>query len=195
MKIEEPDLAGTYSYSDYVTWTWDEMVELIRGRIYKMSPAPSSLHQRISVEFLRQISNFLIKRKCEVFSAPFDVRLPSGKTKSDKDIFTVVQPDLCIICDPAKIDNRGCLGAPDWIVEILSKNTSSKDLNEKFDVYEEAGVKEYWVVHPEEQTVLVFLLDEHGKYQGQRKTYSRTNLISPQTLPGLTIDLIMVFPE
>lgn len=195
MKVEEPDLTGTYSYSDYLTWTWDEMVELIHGRIFKMSPAPSSLHQRISGELFRQIANFLSKKKCQVFSAPFDVRLTSAKTKSDKEIFTVVQPDLCVICSPNKIDKRGCLGAPDWIVEILSKSTSSKDLNEKFDVYEEAGVKEYWVIHPEEQTVLVYLLDEEGKFRGQRKPYARSNKISPATLPGLTIELNSVFPE
>ena len=195
MKVEEPDLAGTYSYGDYLTWTWDEMVELIQGKIYKMSPAPSSLHQRISGELFRQIANFLTEKRCQVFSAPFDVRLSSSKTKNDNDIFTVVQPDLCVVCEPSKIDKRGCLGAPDWIIEILSKNTSSKDLNEKFDVYEEAGVKEYWVVHPEEQTVLVFLLDEHGKFRGQRKPYVRSNDISPVTLPGLNIDLRTVFPE
>ena len=95
MKVEEPDLAGTYSYEDYMTWTWDEMVELIKGKIYKMSPAPSSLHQRISGELFRQVANFLTKQKCQVFSAPFDVRLPRSKSKSDKDIFTVVQPDVC----------------------------------------------------------------------------------------------------
>ena len=78
------------------------------------------------------------------------------KSKSDQEITTVVQPDLCVICDPSKIDDRGCIGAPDWIIEILSPHTSSKDLTEKFDVYEEAGVKEYWVVHPQEQTLLVY---------------------------------------
>ena len=195
MKVEEPDLAGTYSYGDYLNWTWGEMVELIHGKIYKMSPAPSSLHQRISGELFRQIANFLTEKRCQVFSAPFDVRLPSSKSKNDKEIFTVVQPDLCVVCDPIKIDKRGCLGAPDWIIEILSKNTSSKDLNEKFDVYEEASVKEYWVVHPEEQTVLVYILDELGKYRGQRKPYARSNMIFSATLPDLTIDLSTVFPE
>ena len=195
MKVEEPDLAGTYSYGDYVTWTWDEMVELIKGKIYRMSPAPNSGHQKISGNLFLKIGNFLEGNKCQLFSAPFDVRLPYSKSKKDKEINTVVQPDLCVVCDPSKIDKRGCLGAPDWIIEILSKNTSSKDLNEKFDVYEEAGVKEYWVVHPEEQTVLVYLLNEQGKFQGQRKPYARSNVISSVTLPGLTIDLSTVFPE
>ena len=196
MKVEEPDLAGTYSYSDYLNWTWGEMAELIRGKIYKMSPAPNSMHQGISGELFRQIANFLLKKKCRVFSTPFDVRLPlPSKAKSDKEIYTVVQPDLCVVCDSTKIDKRGCLGAPDWIIEILSRSTSSKDLNEKFDVYEEAGVKEYWVVHPQEQTVLVYLRDEQGKYHGQRKPYTRNNIVSPTTLPDLTIDLSLVFTE
>ena len=196
MKVEEPDMSGTYSYKDYLTWTWDEMVELIGGKIYKMSPAPSSRHQGISGELFRQVSNFLLKKKCKVFSAPFDVRLPSpSKSKVDKEIYTVVQPDLCVVCDPAKIDKRGCLGAPDWIIEILSRSTSSKDLNEKFDVYEEAGVKEYWVVYPQEQTISVYLLDENGLYRGLRKPFLRSDLISPSTLPGLSIDLSLVFRD
>ena len=161
MKIEEPDLTGTYSYSDYLTWQWTEMTELIRGKIYKMSPAPGSTHQEVSMKLTLDIGNFLKGKKCQLFSAPFDVRLPlSSKQKTDKQITTVVQPDLCVVCDPSKIDERGCLGAPDWIIEILSMHTSAKDLREKFDVYEEADVKEYWVVHPQEQTVLVYTLDE-----------------------------------
>lgn len=195
MKIEEPDLAGSYTYADYLTWQWTEMAELIHGKIYKMSPAPASLHQKVSGEFFRQVANFLKRKKCQVFIAPFDVRLPSAKNrKADKEIVTVVRPDLCVICDPTKIDERGCLGAPDWIIEILSAHTSSKDLREKFDVYESSGVTEYWVVHPQEQTVLVYTLNEHGKYEVVLKPYIRTDRVSPITLPGLTIDLEEVFP-
>ena len=196
MKVEEPDLSGTYSYADYLTWQWGEMTELIRGKIYKMSPAPGSMHQRISGNIFGLLWNYLQGKPCQVFSAPFDVRLPiSKKGKADKEIITVVQPDLCVVCDPTKIDERGCLGAPDWIIEILSQHTSSKDLREKFDVYEEAGVKEYWVVHPQEQTVLVFALDETGKYISILKPYVRADKISPVTLPGLTIDLGLVFRD
>ncbi len=195
MKIEEPDLSGTHTYSDYLTWQWTEMAELIRGKIYKMSPAPSSTHQKISGKLFLKIGNFLEHKRCQLFSAPFDVRLPqSPKKTTDNDIYTVVQPDLCVVCDPTKIDERGCLGAPDWIIEILSQHTSSKDLREKFDVYEEAGVKEYWVVHPQEQTLLVYTLNAKGKYEGILKPYIRTDCISPITLPGLTINLEEVFP-
>ena len=196
MKIEEPDLTGTYSYSDYLTWQWTEMTELIRGKIYKMSPAPGSTHQKVSMKLTLEIGNFLKEKKCQLFSAPFDVRLPlSSKQKTDKQITTVVQPDLCVVCDPSKIDERGCLGAPDWIIEILSMYTSAKDLREKFDVYEEASVKEYWVVHPQEQTVLVYTLDEKGKYKGILRPYVRIDSITPMILPGLTINLEDVFVQ
>ena len=196
MKIEEPDLSGTYTYADYLTWQWGEMRELIRGKIFKMSPAPGSLHQRVAGNLFGQLWNFLKGERCQVFIAPFDVRLPiSSKRKNDKEIITVVQPDLCVVCDPLKIDDRGCIGAPDWIVEILSPHSSSKDLREKFDVYEEAGVKEYWVVHPQEQTLLIYTLDQNGKYTGIRKPHVRTDEVSPLTLPGLTIRLEEVFPQ
>lgn len=196
MKIEEPDLAGTYTYADYLTWQWSEMTELIHGKIFKMSPAPGSTHQTISGRLFLQIGNFLKGKKCRLFSAPFDVRLPlTPQSKTDREIITVVQPDLCVVCDPAKIDERGCVGAPDWIIEILSRHTSAKDLREKFEVYEESGVKEYWVVHPQEQTVLVYTLDQSGKYKGILKPYIRTDQVAPVTLPGLIIDLEQVFPE
>jgi Uma2 family endonuclease len=197
MKVEEPDLSGTYTYAEYLTWQWTEMAELIRGKIYKMSPAPTSLHQKVALNLSLEIGNFLRRKKCQVFIAPFDVRLPINKKKSkaDEDITTVVQPDLCVICDPDKVDVRGCIGAPDWIIEILSPFTSAKDLREKFDVYEEAGVNEYWAVYPQEQTVLVYTRNAQGKYEGILKPYVRTDSIVPVTLPGLTIDLREVFPE
>ena len=122
MDVKEPDLSGTYTYADYLTWQWEEMAELINGKIFKMSPAPSGLHQRISGNLFGPLWNYFRGKKCQVFSAPFDVRLP-GSSKKDRDIITVVQPDLCVICDPSKMDERGCLGAPDWIIEILSKYT------------------------------------------------------------------------
>lgn len=196
MKIEEPDLSGSYTYSDYFTWQWDDMKELIRGKIYKMSPAPGSKHQIIAGNIFGLLWSYLRGKKCQVFSAPFDVRLPlSSEDKTDKDITTVVQPDICVVCDPSKIDARGCLGAPDWIIEILSSGTSSKDLREKFDVYEEAGVKEYWVVHPQEQTLLIYTLTASGRYEGILKPYIRTDRVSPLTLPGLIVSLEEVFPE
>lgn len=196
MEVKEPDLAGTYTYADYLTWDWDQSAELIHGKVFKMSPAPGSDHQGISQNLSGQIWQYLRGKKCKVFSPPFDVRLPGpSKKKENRDIVTVVQPDICVICDLSKIDKRGCLGAPDWIIEILSKYTSSKDLNLKFDVYESAGVKEYWVIHPEEQTVLIYILDERGKYKGSLKPFTRTDTVSPMIFQGLRIVLEEVFEE
>ncbi len=196
MKVEEPDYAGSYTYEDYMKWTVPDMMELIRGKIYKMSPAPRAVHQIVTGEVYRQIANYLKRKKCQVFIAPFDVRLPvSPKKKEDKDINTVVQPDICVVCDASKIDERGCLGAPDWIIEVLSPRTSAKDLSIKFEVYEEAGVREYWVIHPTEQTLMVYILNENGKYQGTLKPYIRTDTVKSITLPELEINLEEIFPE
>lgn len=196
MEVKEPDLSGTYTYADYLTWDWDQLAELIHGKIFKMSPAPGSRHQGISQNLSGQLWHYLRGKKCKVFAAPFEVRLPGpSKKKDNRDIITVVQPDICVICDPSTIDERGCLGAPDWIIEILSKHTTTKDLNIKFDVYETAGVKEYWVVHPEEQTVLVYTLDERGKYKGHLKPFVRTDTISPLLFPDLHVNLEEVFEE
>jgi Uma2 family endonuclease len=171
------------------------MVELIRGKIFKMSPAPSSNHQKISGRLFLRIGNFLEGEKCQLFAAPFDVRLPLSSSQiADKEIFTVVQPDLCVVCDPAKIDERGCVGAPDWIIEILSRHTSVKDLREKFRLYEEVGVREYWVVHPQEQTVLIYILDNFGKYQTSLTPYVSTDRVESRTVPGLFINMAEVFP-
>jgi Uma2 family endonuclease len=173
------------------------MAELIRGKIYKMSPAPTSKHQKVVGNLFGLLWSSLRGERCQVFTAPFDVRLPiSPKMKGDKDITTVVQPDVCVVCDPAKIDERGCIGAPDWIIEVLSPNTTSKDLREKFSIYEEAGVKEYWVIHPQEQTVLVYTLNKEGKYDGILQPYICTDKVRSTVLPGISIDLSEVFlPE
>lgn len=196
MKVEEPDMSGTYNYSHYLSWTWEELVELINGKIYKMSPAPNTAHQRVSAELLRQIANYLKGKKCKVFPAPFDVRLPKSANKlSAEEITTVVQPDLCVICDPKKIDEKGCLGAPDWIIEILSPHTSVKDLKVKFDVYEKSGVKEYWVIHPAEQTILVYKLDASGKYTAALRPHVVGDQLTPSVLPELIIDVEEVFAD
>ena len=196
MEVKEPDLSGTYTYADYMTWEWDQLAELIHGKIFKMSPSPSRVHQIISGNLFGSLWQYLGEKDCQVFSAPFDVRLPGpSKNKGDSDILTVVQPDICVVCDPLKLDARGCVGAPDLIIEILSKYTSSKDINLKFDVYETAGVNEYWVVHPEEQTVLVYTLDGNGKYQGNLKPFVKTDTISPRIFPDLLISLEEIFSD
>lgn len=195
--LEQLDLNKRYTYSDYLTWQFDEMVELIRGKVFPMSPAPSRYHQEVSSNLHGHIWSFLKNHSCKVFSAPFDVRLPLPENRQqDGKVNTVVQPDLCIICDPTKLDDRGCNGTPDWIIEILSKGTSEKDLIEKFDIYQNVGVPEYWIVHPHEATVMIFRLDENGQYKSlQEKPFVRSEKITANKFSDFQIDLMEIFPD
>ena len=164
------DLKKRYTYADYLTWLDDQARELIHGVIKAMSPAPRMRHAKVNSTIFGNLWSIIRKNKgsCEVFTAPFDVRFPKhGETADDK-IDTVVQPDICVVCDLSKLDERGCCGAPDMIVEILSPSTFKKDVTEKFDLYEESGVKEYWIVHPKEKAINVYLLQENGKYDEGR---------------------------
>ena len=180
-----------YTYADYLTWLDDKRRELLDGFIRLMSPAPSSVHAQVSLD-LAVLFKVYIKQhngKCKVFCAPFDVRLPKNPDEIANDkIYTVVQPDICIICDKSKIDQRGCLGAPDMVVEILSGSSQKYDLNDKFNLYEAAGVKEYWVVAPESPSVTVFLLQDDGKFNSGT-TYEYDMDVSSQTLPGLSFNI------
>ncbi len=147
--------------------------------------------------YFRLISNYLHKKPCQVFAAPFDVRLslPVALQTADK-ITTVVQPDISIICDSSKIDEKGCQGAPDWIIEILSKSTAQKDLTDKYDLYQHAGVQEYWVIHPHEATVLVYRLSADGQYQLLRQTpFVRHELLPSGIFPDFQVPLEEVFWE
>jgi Uma2 family endonuclease len=190
MEVNEPDLSfGNYSYADYLKWTMDEMVEIIKGRVYKLS-APKRVHQTISIRISSKIFNLLEGQKCKVYSAPFDVRLPV-KSRKNEDIFTVVQPDICVICDPTKLDDAGCIGAPDLIIEILSKGNNKKELQNKYEVYEESGVKEYWIVAPEGQFMQVNSL-VNGKYQPSKLLTLGDEIITP-ILPGFILNLDEVF--
>lgn len=161
--IDQLDLNKIYSYADYLKWKFEERVELFKGKILKMSPAPSRRHQDVLRSINRVLDKFFYKQKCALYFAPFDVRLPQKSTE-DKEIYTVVQPDLCVICDENKLDSRGCVGAPDLIVEILSPGNSKKEIKQKFELYEEAGVREYWVVYPLDETIYLYVL-ENGKYK------------------------------
>ena len=192
-KVEEP-LAeyGRYTYADYLTWQMDEMVELIKGKIFKQAAAPRVNHQRIARNVITSLSNFLKGKKCEAFIAPFDVRLPT-KSKRNEDIDTVVQPDICVICDPSKIDELGCLGAPDLIVEILSPGNNKKELQNKYEVYEESGVKEYWIIHPNECTLIINTLI-NGKYQASR-IFTHGDKVASQAVEGFVLDLEEVFDD
>ena len=188
------DLSKRYSYADYLTWMDDVRRELFDGFIKLMTPAPSSKHQELSVNLTRLFSNFLVRKQCKVYHAPSDVRFPKAKkSKEDKQVYTVLQPDLYIVCDLSKIDARGCLDAPDMIIEIISAKDSKRDTRDKFDIYEEHGVREYWIVSPNDETVNVFVLDENGKFQF-KGMYAGDDKIQVNIFNGdLNIDLTEVF--
>jgi len=177
MTIHDLDLNKVYTYADYFKWQFEERVELIKGRIFKMSPAPNRIHQKISGYIYNAIYNYLRSKECEVYAAPFDVRLPR-KSKDDQDIITVLQPDICIICDLSKLDDRGCIGAPDIVIEILSPGNNAKELKNKYEVYEESGVKEYWVVSPQDDTFIIYTLID-GKYDASRLMVAGDTITSP----------------
>lgn len=182
------DLTKEYTFSDYLQWQFSERVELLKGFIKKMSPAPSRKHQTTSQNLNFKIYSHFITKKCSVFVAPFDVRLPIDSAKKDT---TVVQPDLCIICDEAKLDDYGCNGAPDLIVEIVSPNNSKYDVDTKFRLYQEAGVMEYWIVQTEMKTVLVYRLQD-GVYVGS-KPFSEGETIESPLFPEMKIAVDEVF--
>jgi len=157
------DPTKCYSYADYITWLDDIRREIIDG-IVSMLSAPNRLHQEISGKIFVSLFKYIQKNNCKVYSAPFDVRLPKKGVKDEKKIYNVVQPDIVIICDETKLDDKGCIGAPDLVVEILSPDSSKKDLKDKFKLYENSGVKEYWVVFPNEKSVQIFNLNKQNKY-------------------------------
>ena len=181
--LNQLDLSrGGYTYADYLLWQLKERVELLRGRIFKMIPAPTIIHQRISMRLSGEFYNFFKGKPCEVFTAPFDVVLPSADGKEDN----VVQPDLCVVCDPKKLENdKRCLGAPDLIIEILSPGNSKKEMRNKYDLYEESGVAEYWVVRPTDKEITQFVL-ENGKYRALRPVVEG-DLIYSAIFPELSV--------
>ncbi|RYD72249.1 MAG: Uma2 family endonuclease [Sphingobacteriales bacterium] len=192
-QFSDIDASQTYSYANYLNWLFEERVELIKGKIFKMSPAASRVHQEISRNIFNPLVNFLKKENCKVYSAPFDVRLPNG-SKEDKDVFTVLQPDICVICDKSKLDYRGCIGAPDIVVEILSPGNNKKELLNKYQVYEEFGVKEYWVVSQSDQSILIYTLNDSGKFQPS-KIFTLSEKITSTVLPGFELLLDEVFDD
>ena len=190
MQFADLDLDKIYTYADYYKWRFEERVELIKGKIFKMSPAPNRFHQELTRDILLALSNFLQGKQCQVYMAPFDVRLPK-RSNDDKDIITVLQPDVCVVCDPSKLDYRGCIGAPDIIVEILSPGNNSKEMKNKYEVYEYACVKEYWVVSPQNQTFLIHTLQD-GKFQ-LSPVKVPGDVVTSALLPGFSLDLTELF--
>ena len=188
------DLTKRYTYADYLTWMDDVRRELFDGFIKLMTPAPSMKHQEVSVNFTRLFGNYLFGKSCKVYHAPSDVRLPtSEQTKGDKQIYTIVQPDLFVVCDLSKLDDRGCLGAPDLVIEIISPKNSKRDLKDKFEIYQQYGVREYWIVKPNDEVVNVFVLNENSKFQ-LVGMYAEDDKIPVNIFNGdLKVDLTEVF--
>lgn len=195
MKVKEPiteysrlDLEGTYTYLDYLRFQFKERVELFRGKVIKMSPAPNTAHQTISLNLGRILGTSFYSDPCKVFFAPFDVRLFPLKSGRDK---TVVQPDLCVVCDPGKLDEHGCVGVPDLVMEVLSPGNTKKELGLKFDLYQEAKVREYWIIDPVSETVLLYEL-ENGKFKGLRP-YVQDMVVESVLFPQLKIKVEEIF--
>lgn len=185
---QQPD--QQYSYADYLTWEEDERWEILEGIAY-MQAAPSRIHQEISGELFAQIHNYLSGKPCKVYHAPFCVRL--DVKKNDEDIRNVVEPDITIVCDNSKLDEKGCKGSPDMIIEILSPSSGKKDRVIKYNKYEKAGIREYWVVEPELKIISVFILEPNGKY-GRAEMYTEEDKkVKVSIFPDLEIDFSTVF--
>ncbi|MDR2585118.1 MAG: Uma2 family endonuclease [Prevotellaceae bacterium] len=184
-----------YTYADYLTWMDDVRRELIGGFVHLMS-APTEIHARLSYAASWVIESFIRKKKrrCRIYHAPFDVRLPINGEKADNQIYNVVQPDICVVCDLSKLDKRGCIGAPDLIVEVLSPSTLKKDWNYKFNLYEKAGVREYWIVDPIAKAVNAFILQSDGNYD-HGTVYTRKQSAPVFIFEGLEIELQELFEE
>lgn len=197
MELNEPiteygalDLTKKYTYADYLKFQFDERVELIKGLIYKMTPAPKKVHQSILGNLFLGFANAMKNNPCKVFFAPFDVRLP---IPTEKKQYTVVQPDLCVYCDSEKgTDEAGGIAAPDLIVEILSSN-KKHDTVIKFELYQEAGVPEYWIVNPDDQMVIIYSL-VNGEYLGSR-IYRDELVIKSVKFPEISFETQIIFEE
>ena len=186
------NLTKRYTYADYLTWIDDKTRELIDGFVHIMSPAPKLIHQRLGTKIVNKIYNLIEKNRgqCEVFYETC-VRFPKNEIKNDS-IYDVVHPDIIVVCDPSKLDENGCLGAPDLIVEILSDSTLKRDWNYKFNLYEENGVREYWIVDPKAKTCNVFIQQSDFKYDNGT-VYDSSQKLPIYIFDGLEINLDDIF--
>ena len=191
--LSQLDLNARYSYADYLTWHFEQSVELIKGLVFPMA-APNRKHQKISAFLNFKLYSFLENHKCEMYAAPFDVRLfdKDKSVKQNKDIYTVVQPDLCIICDLSKLDDAGCIGAPDLVIEILSPGNSKKEMKIKKKLYEENAVREYWIIDPYYETAHQFILKSENAFDAP-KIYASDDMLPCAIFEGLEINLEKLF--
>ena len=179
-----------FTYAQYKNWPDDERWEIIGGEAYGMSPAPGTTHQRIIGNIFTRIYNYLKDRDCEVFVSPFDVLLPEPD-ESEDETSNIVQPDIVVICDDSKLSEKGCTGAPDVVIEIISPSSASRDQIVKLNLYEKLGVGEYWIVHPVDKICWKYVLD--GKQYGKPEVYDYKGTPFFHTLPELSVNLKKVF--
>ena len=191
-ELKEPsiDYNRVYTYADYLKFEFEEMVEIIRGKLFWMSPAPKTKHQQVSMNILRAFLPKFKDKTCNIFHAPTDVVLPIANKKRNKST-TVVQPDIFVICDQTIIEETAVFGVPDFVIEIIAGKDVKRDTKDKYSVYEEAGVGEYWIVFGEMRFVEVYLLED-GKYQ-RLNAFSEDDIIPVKTLPGLSISIEDIF--
>ena len=182
-----------FTFADVLAWDEGERIEIINGEAFMMA-TPSSRHQEVSGELFRQLANFLEGKQCKVYPAPFGVRLFEQAGDRPEDVDTMVEPDISVVCDRSKIDRHGCKGAPDLIIEILSPSTRRHDRLVKLGLYQRAGVREYWIVDPENRSVMVFLPDRNGSFR-LHEDYGREDVAKVSALDGCFIELNKVFSE
>lgn len=191
--MELPAENKRYTFADVLTWDESERIEIINGEAFMMAP-PSRVHQEISVAITAQLYNYLEGKRCKVYPAPFGVRLFEQDGARPEDVDTMVEPDISVVCDSDKLDDHGCKGAPDLIIEILSPSTQRHDRLVKLGLYQRAGVREYWVISPSERTVQTMLLDSGGALQ-LHEVYGNSDVARVNVLDGCFIDLGKVFSE
>lgn len=188
-----PAEKARYTFADCLTWEEKERIEIIDGEAVMMAP-PSRVHQEICFEIGRQLGNYLEGKRCKVYPAPFGVRLFEKDGDTPDDVDTMVEPDISVVCDMGKLDDHGCKGAPDMVVEVLSPSTQRHDQLVKLGLYQRAGVREYWIVDPENKTVRVMLQDNGGVLQ-LHEVYDRECVAKVNVLDGCFIELGKVFSE
>lgn len=189
-QVSDIDFSASYSYAHYLKWKFEDRLELIRGKVFKMA-APTVLHQRIVGRIYVELFGFLRGQRCEAFISPFDVRF-SKDAMDDTAIFTVVQPDIAVICDQNKLDERGCIGAPDLVVEVLSSGNSKKELVNKYNIYQEFGVREYWIVNPVRRLFLKHVLNQEGYFE-TGTPYGGGRTFVSDVLPGFMLNIEEIF--
>lgn len=180
-----------YTYADLLTWDDNTRYELYNGQPVALA-SPSNTHQEILMDISSQIHTYLKGRNCKVYPAPFDVRLFEEDDDMPEDVSVVVQPDISVVCDPGKTDGHGCKGAPDMVIEILSSSTAQYDKLWKFNLYQQAGVREYWIVDPDARMVSAYTLKD-GRYQAA--AYGADSSAPVEILEDCHIDMSTVFPE